>query len=664
MKEFVLIKLIIRNFRSFTDELVTFPQTTGLKLLSGENVVEPRLGANGSGKSSLWDALEWCLHGASVRGGKTSSIVSWGATQAEVIAEFMLGSLSHTIRRYGPPMKIEIDDGPATQEEIDELIGLSRQCFLHSVVFGQSVSLFPDLSIPERGNLLDEVLALNIWQLATDAAGKKHTSLSNELNKKQVDISFLEGMITALPSDKELKIKIDNWEQEKVNKVIHLQKESNAWEDKQKSLIKNLKEEEEAWKDKIICSAEEKARSIEELEAEIAPLVFETENEVINPFSGQIAIAEKQLKTAEQLRDGETKIIHQAEHEYKSCVISEGFWDKDVCPTCAQPITENKKKHELDCVEKVKVFISAKKTEAERLLAEAELDVDKYKKQLSELKAISIREDEKKKSTRREIDRVRSHIKILEIEGKRIIHQLDRNENPFSKQLADLHSNPFVKQLEDETVTPNPFIIERANVKKERSKLINDFALAQADFKKTESQMLSAEFWRDGFKRIRLYFVKQVLAALQVEIQSAISALGLEGWEVTLSTESETKSLTIKLGVQIHIKSPISEGTWDVWSGGETQRLRIAIAMGLASLIQRASGVYFSFEVWDEPTKHLSGEGVEDLLEALRYRSESMNKQIWLTDHSALTYSGFREIWSAVKGTRGSKIIKISESEV
>jgi DNA repair exonuclease SbcCD ATPase subunit len=139
----------------------------------------------------------------------------------------------------------------------------------------------------------------------------------------------------------------------------------------------------------------------------------------------------------------------------------------------------------------------------------------------------------------------------------------------------------------------------------------------------------------------------------------------MDGWKVQLATETETKSGTVKLGVQIIVSSPKSTAAWEAWSGGESQRLRLAMALGLASMIQRASGSWWNLEIFDEPSTFLSTEGVEHLLETLDYRAGVAKKAIWIVDHVALTYANFKEIWSMVKDpVEGSKVRMEARQEV
>lgn len=662
MQEIILQEIIIKNYRSYKDATFTFPLTAGLRMLSGENKLTPRLGSNGSGKSSFWDAVEWCFHGTSVQGSKISDSLTWGATTASVVTKLFIGGQLNVINRYGPPVKIELNGTLVEQTEIDKLLGLSKLRFLHSVIFGQDQRLFPDLTVPERGTLLDDVLGLAIWQKATDVAGSKHTELEKQLLKKKSDISFLTGKATSLPSNAQIETDIKQWEQDKENQLIFIRSNSLTWLQQGTSLIENLEKQKEEWKTKLLEQIEAKALEIENLEAELAPIKFKVETELANPFGVQISILEQQLKEAQTQRSQYSLEQNKAQFNFESCVEAEKLWNNDICPACKEPITADKKKHELACLQTAQVKCREQQKEAFRMLKEVDAIIADRNNQLKELSAITIEEKTKLEGSKKEVSRIEVAVTNVERQARILIEQFDSPENPYETQITTLRArqNPYTQQEQDLLTKVNPFTAKLAELTKERAKVEDELVELQCQYNLIESSMTAAEYWKHGFKRIRLFFIQHILAALEIEIQSAVSSLGLEQWQIKLATESETKSGSTKLGIQIHVKSPEAEAQWNSWCGGEKQRLRLAIAMGLSSLIQRASGCFWNLEVWDEPTRALSPQGVDDLLEALRYRAGSSKKQLWLTDHSSIQYSGFEEVWIAVKEQTGSIIVKSS----
>jgi DNA repair exonuclease SbcCD ATPase subunit len=138
MKQISLTSLQLANFRSFvTPTTLSFTSRPGLRLITGNNEVEPRLGANGAGKSTIWDAVCFTLYGTSVKGLRPSDLITHGAAPVTTALDLTIDGDKHNVRRTAQPM-VYLDNGPAEQGEIDTLVGLSRARFLNSVVFGQS----------------------------------------------------------------------------------------------------------------------------------------------------------------------------------------------------------------------------------------------------------------------------------------------------------------------------------------------------------------------------------------------------------------------------------------------------------------------------------------------------------------------------------------------
>jgi energy-coupling factor transporter ATP-binding protein EcfA2 len=96
---------------------------------------------------------------------------------------------------------------------------------------------------------------------------------------------------------------------------------------------------------------------------------------------------------------------------------------------------------------------------------------------------------------------------------------------------------------------------------------------------------------------------------------------------------------------------------FDVWSGGEGQRLRLAGTLGLIDFIENYNNVAFDIEVYDEPTTWLSNVGISNLLEALAERAEVLNRRILVVDHRDLASMGeFTNTVNVIKDDNGTHI--------
>ena len=80
----IIKSLTLQNFQLFKDQTINFGQ---LNILQGINHDSENDSGNGSGKSTILNAITFCLFG-SVPGINLEELVSIGETRTEVIIEF------------------------------------------------------------------------------------------------------------------------------------------------------------------------------------------------------------------------------------------------------------------------------------------------------------------------------------------------------------------------------------------------------------------------------------------------------------------------------------------------------------------------------------------------------------------------------------------------
>lgn len=590
----------VEGFRSFKAQtLIEFTQGAGLKFVSGNNKLEPRLGANGAGKSTIWDALSFCLFGSSVKGLRASDLLSWGAKKIRVQIALEIDNEVTLIERHGLPDKITIDDQPVDQQALDRVIGLSKERFPHSVIFGQASPLFIDLPGPQRGVLLDAVLDLDVWLRSSETASRRFAALVKEGEDIARKASFLQGKIEGLPSLDEIDASIKAWadEQEKVvdSAIINVEaaeKELNKYQIKVRST----------------------SAAVDELPATDRML--------------------SQIRIQQTAKAGREAQYREMFRQLQDCQKQIDFYeDHDNCPECMQRIPGT---HKRDRITDLRVKI---------------LDINlQIKSNTSQQHVIdhTLNDLENEYAT---ISRKREFL----VEQRATAAAEYKAHQALIKRLTEQASSLMEAK--------NPFSTKKDQAQADRDEINAELKEVEREGRQINAQSIRMSFWRDAFKRVRLFMVKRILAQLEIETASAAAVLGLIGWTIAFNTEVETKSGTTRPGIHILVASPDNKpAPWEAYSGGERQRVRIAVALGLASMIQRMAGVNYLFEVWDEPTASLGSEGLEDLLDCLKHRAETLKKSIWLCDHSALIYSGFSEIWQARKDKAGSSVYLMSSS--
>lgn len=600
MRSIQLLAVELENFRSFKQAtMIDLSPEAGLKFLSGRNKVEPKLGANGAGKSTLWDAVSYCLTGASVRGVRASDLASWGGGKPRIMTAWEIDGEIITVERYGSPDKILLEDQIVDQATIDRTFNLSRSRFLQSVIFGQAVPLFIDLTGTERAALLDEVLDLSVWLKASEHASMRHREHEKTITVLDTELAFLKGKQEGFESTDAIEAAIAKWEEQQGERV----EAALADVEKAEAILA-----EAVQAHKVAAQKLGKATDTSELEKQIE--------------------AQRNART-----DREVNRANAAVESNKAQKLIDWYQHTKVCSECAQNIAP---KH---AQERITRFTTIRDDNQKRIDG-YNAQIESNDKEIARLQSL-IAEQTKSRDIKL------SAVATAKANMEHAQRALDRTAK-VAEQISEAQ-NPHQARYEA--------LLEEMIAVEDKIKETNAFK------RKTQGLVLRTDFWKAAFKRVRLFMVKRVLSQLEVETASAAIALGLIDWKISFSTELETKSGTVRPGIHIMVKSPVASAPWEVWSGGEGQRVRLAVALGLSSLIQRLAGVSIGFEVWDEPSAWLSQEGIDDLMMHLQHRAQITGKSIWLCDHRALSQAVFDEVWEVAKTREGSQVAMLRKHD-
>jgi DNA repair exonuclease SbcCD ATPase subunit len=163
----------IKGFRSFKNKVVFDLDDTGIHQV---------IGKNGAGKTSLFEAMFWCLYGESL---KTGSVVeSQSGEPIEVSLHFVLNDNSYQVTRNSKELLLlenRVNQGlykKDTQQRIIDVLGLTPMQFLNSVLMAQRGVRIADYSEKERREFFETLFELD-W---VDQLGEKVKQKSQELN--------------------------------------------------------------------------------------------------------------------------------------------------------------------------------------------------------------------------------------------------------------------------------------------------------------------------------------------------------------------------------------------------------------------------------------------------------------------------------------------------
>lgn len=189
--------LNVENFLTLRTATVNL-DGRGLQLIQGANEDDSSASSNGAGKSSLVDAICWCLYGITARDVKGDSVVNLGAKKNCMVSLTVSnGSARYRITRYrkhatgknslvvedcteeagkGEPTDLSRGTDAETQKVVEKILGASREVFMSSVYCGQE-------AMPDLPRMKDRELKT----LIEESAGMSRIESAYEISRKRLN---------------------------------------------------------------------------------------------------------------------------------------------------------------------------------------------------------------------------------------------------------------------------------------------------------------------------------------------------------------------------------------------------------------------------------------------------------------------------------------------
>ena len=280
------------------------------------------IGANGSGKSTVLDALTFGLFGRAFRKvNKMALVNSINKKHTVVEVEFSIGRNQYKVMRAIKPNKFEIylngnlihqdanvRDYQAILEQ--QILKLNYKSFTQVVVLGSSsFTPFMQLVTIDRRRIIEDILDIQIFSVMNDILKQRYTALRHELNEIKTNLKIGEGKI-------------------------------KSQEETMKRLEENRDEQITNLKDAIEDSDEQEAL-----------------------FMGSIDVFSRMLEQQNELKADEDDVRKKLqsvlieekrfESDRRKLLKEEKFYESnDECPTCKQDIEEGHKSHICEEIDK------------------------------------------------------------------------------------------------------------------------------------------------------------------------------------------------------------------------------------------------------------------------------------------------------------------------
>ena len=369
------------------------------------------IGANGSGKSTVLDALTFGLFGRAFRKVNKMALINSINRKATVVeVEFSIGRRQYKVMRAIKPNKFEIylngslihqdsnvRDYQALLEQ--QILKLNYKSFTQVVVLGNSSFIpFMQLNTYERRSIIEDILDIQIFSVMNDVLKSRYVSLRHELHEIKTNIQIGEGKIK---SQEETMQRLEKNRDEQIDKL----KEDITTSDEQEAVYEG--------------SIDILSRKVEQQQN------FNEDEDDIRTKLQTVLVEEKKF-----------------ESDRRKLLKEEKFYEtNDECPTCKQDIEEGHKSHICEEIDKTVEVINKQLKERNDLVTE----INKRLEEIAEInKEIS--------RIQREIQKEQSYITVGQKYRKKLEKELKdleaQEHTEEDKEKLEKYRKAY-KQLED-----------------------------------------------------------------------------------------------------------------------------------------------------------------------------------------------------------------------
>jgi DNA repair exonuclease SbcCD ATPase subunit len=566
--------------------------------------------SEGSGKSSIPNAIVWCLFGKLPKDSKIDDVITDGQKSCTVEVTFQDGTRVIRSRKpndltiYAAQGKtLKGKDQKDTQKLIETYLGMGFETFCQSVYFAQNYpNKFITANEQEKGKILSEIQDLSIFDKARKETTKYLNNVGSELSELKQKIEtmdvYISGRVQSAEHLQSVKDTFDAEKEAELNALFQAKKEALS---EKKKLTQKLQTEFNFTEDEITSLI--KTKSSEVMETKL--LIKEVDN-LINTIERTSRLkADKESKSekyAKKIKLLKAELKHTKE-------------DGAECPTCGNDLNSGK-------VEKLTEW---RNTKLEEIREYQEL----YKQNELELSEIELKSTEEYEQQRLEY---RSKLSGQEEELNQIEKLRRQKDNLENRELARCEDTlaSIQKQIE---------IVEKKNTKDITEKLrVITSELDKAEsvkfelnskYKETNELYDNLTTLKDSFKDVKSYVFQNLLVELNTKANFYLENLFNQSVNIKFTNESDSGEVS-KITVMVTIDG--IERPLGLYSGGQFRRIQLAVDLALSDIVSSRNQNVLNFMILDEVFKDLSEESMTRIIEFL----PSLGKNIILIEHNSL----------------------------
>lgn len=636
--------LTIQNFLTIRDQVALDLEDKGLVLVQGDNQDDSSAISNGAGKSTIGDAICWCLFGTTARGETGDDIIN-NKVNKECVVEIIVTdgvkrwyiSRGRKHSHYKNNLHIvDLDTGYSltagtdklTQEIVEKIIGCSYEVFRAAIYAAQE-------SIPDLPGMTDKFLK----QIVEEAAGITRLIRAHQEAKTHYGVTvakFAEFIhqTTTLKKDIEV-VKLQR--QDYANK-------SDAW-------IKSKEEKIAEYKKAISVTSKE----ISDLNSLIS---FKTSlgldektliakmvdlDDTLKQLTAETKAADAILKAAEIVESRVAATLKIEVTNAKKLIDDLKSINSKVgepCGECGKPYCEEDLS---DIAEIAKKKVSVAKNKIDELKAELESAKLAVKKARDALLFLTDTD---------------TAIKENNAAKEKILKDFSEFKT-LQQSLAICSTRLTASQLalKSETATENPYLA-----------LYDD---ANNKVTEWEADLITVDKTKDLFERndldrakkavqvfgaagVRAHILDTVTPYLNERTAHYLATLSDGNINATWNTLTKSKSGELKEKFSIDVMNEKGASRFGGLSGGEKRKVRLSTAMALQDLVASRASNPISLWIADEIDDALDEAGLERLMIILEEKAREKGTVLMISHNSLSDWC--KESITVVKKDDGSTI--------
>lgn len=559
----ILKNINIQGFRSIKNISFNISEK-GMYLIQGKN---------GSGKSTIMEAIYYALYGKTIKdtnltdiptlskyrdvdfeGTKVSLLINIDNTDYEITRTINYGKdKDNSIQIKADGVLVPITDKADAQDKIDTVIGVSYKVFSNSVFFAQKGTRLIDSKDADRRLLLDEIfdIGLDIYEgKAKEEVSKVEREIQDLKTNEAVTTSKIEALEIKYHSDKNI---YDNFQQLKKDALDYNTKLWNEAKDKLKEYPDDL------------------------VEVISVPL---PDNESLHNIKFRV--------------QAEKNVSDQLDNKIKSLTPP-----SSICPTCKGDINKD------TLNELTEKYVNQKK-ELEGRLLKSQTDLLSLQREL----------EEAQKALDNKTKEYRDNQELL----------LRNNTITKARQEIESTINFYEQSINVEYSRECPITDEYLKATLlHKEEVNNTLVLLKKELVIKDRLVTSYKYWASTgftFKGMKSFILQAMLQQLNNKLLTYSTKLGLV---VNIDLKIATKSKSFD--INITDTKGVSKN-YDSLSGGEQKRVDIILSFAIHDILSK----HFSILVVDEFFEGLDEEGLDIAMSLLREKAQ--NQAVYMITHN------------------------------